>query len=165
MSSAGERSVRAEALRKNERTGVSSRRNQVYGRPEVAIWNFADRIIHQTENGPENIERNVLRVKDERARSDAGSADTDDLGDVRWNMGHRSVGADSFVACRSDNGHSLPHHLADDAIPRFPERVVLWAEDKAAETEIDHLRPGPVREDRKSTRLNSSHRCISYAVF
>src|SRR5436189_3904717 len=24
---------------------------------------------------------------------------------------------------------------------------------------------GPEREDRKSTRLNSSHRCISYAVF
>src|SRR5437762_7305627 len=24
---------------------------------------------------------------------------------------------------------------------------------------------GPAREDRKSTRLNSSHRCISYAVF
>src|SRR5437763_13449954 len=23
----------------------------------------------------------------------------------------------------------------------------------------------PIREDRKSTRLNSSHRCISYAVF
>src|SRR5437762_4649571 len=25
--------------------------------------------------------------------------------------------------------------------------------------------PGPARGDRKSTRLNSSHRCISYAVF
>src|SRR5437764_8748659 len=24
---------------------------------------------------------------------------------------------------------------------------------------------GPTRQDRKSTRLNSSHRCISYAVF
>src|SRR5437762_6666559 len=24
---------------------------------------------------------------------------------------------------------------------------------------------GPVKRDRKSTRLNSSHRCISYAVF
>src|SRR5437763_11196909 len=26
-------------------------------------------------------------------------------------------------------------------------------------------RPGPRHPDRKSTRLNSSHRCISYAVF
>src|SRR5208337_5033471 len=27
------------------------------------------------------------------------------------------------------------------------------------------LAPAPCRRDRKSTRLNSSHRCISYAVF
>src|SRR5437762_14282299 len=28
-----------------------------------------------------------------------------------------------------------------------------------------HFRPGGSMGDRKSTRLNSSHRCISYAVF
>src|SRR5437879_7006541 len=30
---------------------------------------------------------------------------------------------------------------------------------------LDGARSGPQCEDRKSTRLNSSHRCISYAVF
>ena len=34
-------------------------------------------------------------------------------------------------------------------------------QDKAVYFESDE----PVRLDRKSTRLNSSHRCISYAVF
>src|SRR5437762_6148461 len=31
--------------------------------------------------------------------------------------------------------------------------------------ELKHLLPGVDSLDRKSTRLNSSHRCISYAVF
>src|SRR5437763_4683602 len=30
---------------------------------------------------------------------------------------------------------------------------------------VDYLRSSTSRKDRKSTRLNSSHRCISYAVF
>src|SRR5208337_981837 len=40
--------------------------------------------------------------------------------------------------------------------PTMPGTVATSRESKTA---------GPARQDRKSTRLNSSHRCISYAVF
>src|SRR5437764_5324862 len=36
--------------------------------------------------------------------------------------------------------------------------ALLWVENSASEIEL-------LQTDRKSTRLNSSHRCISYAVF
>src|SRR5437763_5497727 len=47
-----------------------------------------------------------------------------------------------------------------------PEQVgaarVLRPQDHRGHVAVDVLEP---RRDRKSTRLNSSHRCISYAVF
>src|SRR5256885_9895767 len=43
--------------------------------------------------------------------------------------------------------------------PRQPELRVLQEQGAA------HGREGPARQDRKSTRLNSSHLVISYAVF
>src|SRR5437764_10849587 len=39
------------------------------------------------------------------------------------------------------------------------------ASGRALRVERDRARPGQRFRDRKSTRLNSSHRCISYAVF
>src|SRR5437763_11260023 len=47
---------------------------------------------------------------------------------------------------------------------------LIAADDRASEALVvapawQKLLFGSVREDRKSTRLNSSHRCISYAVF
>src|SRR5437762_9804305 len=45
------------------------------------------------------------------------------------------------------------------------ERVTPKEEAKADELAADLEKLGPTFVDRKSTRLNSSHRCISYAVF
>src|SRR5438094_7181591 len=63
-----------------------------------------------------------------------------------------------------------------DALPIWPGGVLLLPADRpradAAATIVAHLRRAGLRvlpvtgwEDRKSTRLNSSHRTISYAVF
>src|SRR5437762_9648768 len=51
--------------------------------------------------------------------------------------------------------HSLHRH---DEEHQLASRVEPWKPEKRAQ-QI------PLRKDRKSTRLNSSHRCISYAVF
>src|ERR1017187_10965381 len=58
--------------------------------------------------------------------------------------------------------HGLPcrqshHELADRWLRYLPAKVALW---KSNGFERRLANP-----DRKSTRLNSSHRCISYAVF
>src|SRR5437764_5366838 len=65
--------------------------------------------------------------------------------------------------------HTLSLH---DALPIFDdiaEEVValgqLLAAVVDADEELRSVRVGPGTKDRKSTRLNSSHRCISYAVF
>src|SRR2546430_12582965 len=42
---------------------------------------------------------------------------------------------------------------------------VLFLAASGATTAPDAIRPGPTTRDRKSTRLNSSHSQISYAVF
>src|SRR5437763_16327617 len=55
-----------------------------------------------------------------------------------------------------------------DALPIFEARARLGQQLEHWPVVLDHLvRGGPQHEvvDRKSTRLNSSHRCISYAVF
>src|ERR1017187_5547514 len=59
--------------------------------------------------------------------------------------------------------------------PRWITGIEKWKDKKVFDTHcatpyithyFDNVRPGLVDElDRKSTRLNSSHRCISYAVF
>src|SRR5437762_10763867 len=59
-----------------------------------------------------------------------------------------------------------------DALPIFPHRSEerrhdrgdRFGEERSPRTSDDE-RPQHGWEDRKSTRLNSSHRCISYAVF
>src|SRR5437879_8300031 len=50
-----------------------------------------------------------------------------------------------------------------ERIPRIPLRRSLGVGDHRGAGRLDHARRR--RSDRKSTRLNSSHRCISYAVF
>src|SRR5437762_8059458 len=50
----------------------------------------------------------------------------------------------------------------DRAASREPDPLAALGEAAGAE---DARRPAEVPADRKSTRLNSSHRCISYAVF
>src|SRR3712207_7271402 len=51
----------------------------------------------------------------------------------------------------------------------YQEELLLLPARDAVEGEVDHLAPErvahPLRRDRKSTRLNSSHANISYAVF
>src|SRR5437762_5810765 len=42
---------------------------------------------------------------------------------------------------------------------------VVFHDDRDAVEGTAHLAAAPLGIDRKSTRLNSSHRCISYAVF
>src|SRR2546430_9270198 len=56
-------------------------------------------------------------------------------------------------------------HRRDDLLPRDLSREERAAERKGA-SPLAHAEPGQCRrEDRKSTRLNSSHSQISYAVF
>src|SRR5215210_8039581 len=52
----------------------------------------------------------------------------------------------------------------------FPYTTLFRSDDESAVEQpaaarLTHVRPVPPSSDRKSTRLNSSHRCISYAVF
>src|SRR5437762_8566322 len=71
---------------------------------------------------------------------------------------------------RSHHGAGRPHLQ--------PEPAAARSRDAAGEVPADRVLPDPalaggradvravrLRGDRKSTRLNSSHRCISYAVF
>src|SRR5436189_3796402 len=53
-------------------------------------------------------------------------------------------------------------HALRGAKRKLPVNLVLVAE---GEEEIGSPHIGQIVQDRKSTRLNSSHRCISYAVF
>src|SRR5437762_9708849 len=49
--------------------------------------------------------------------------------------------------------------------PLFP-RNMIYSKDHSKKYRASHTdNPARYAEDRKSTRLNSSHRCISYAVF
>src|SRR5690242_21529610 len=54
-------------------------------------------------------------------------------------------------------------YLIEGANPRHEHEWALWQEVKLPDDKI--LVPGVVSQDRKSTRLNSSHMSISYAVF
>src|SRR5690242_21310892 len=61
--------------------------------------------------------------------------------------------------------HDDLHHLAARGVVVGPERIVTVAGDDPVAVEIRHRRVEVVGGDRKSTRLNSSHMSISYAVF
>src|SRR5437762_11389921 len=67
---------------------------------------------------------------------------------------HGQVIAESDRTIELDGYHYFP-----------PTSVRMEFLQSAPKTEGDYRCPHSVRLDRKSTRLNSSHRCISYAVF
>src|SRR5437762_9187958 len=60
--------------------------------------------------------------------------------------------------------HSLGDHEAGVEVEGADAAVAVLDREEAGQPVEGALRHR-VREDRKSTRLNSSHRCISYAVF
>src|SRR2546428_7370965 len=70
----------------------------------------------------------------------------------------RSSGGDARTAL---NGLEAAIHIA----PRSGDRIVLTPEVVAEAIQRRQLRYDQAGEDRKSTRLNSSHDQISYAVF
>src|SRR5690625_6992323 len=55
------------------------------------------------------------------------------------------------------------HYMAK--IELFKKQPVKWLMQKLNAFPVDRENPGPSSIDRKSTRLNSSHVAISYAVF
>src|SRR5258708_18206968 len=63
-----------------------------------------------------------------------------------------------FRSPRLPRTEAVPPRLARAA----PSR--MWSPDHGRRV-ADHIRDGAARADRKSTRLNSSHQIISYAVF
>src|SRR5438094_4539602 len=69
-----------------------------------------------------------------------------------------------FFYCYGDHRdlHSFPTRRSSDlllgAMPHAETRAVIFPPDRPGQSAVAH-------EDRKSTRLNSSHRTISYAVF
>src|SRR5688572_31395568 len=54
---------------------------------------------------------------------------------------------------------------ADDAQHRFDVELDLFVQKRDRKAERDQVEQEAARRDRKSTRLNSSHSQISYAVF
>src|SRR5437764_9676077 len=78
-----------------------------------------------------------------------------------------------YCYCHPRDLHSFPTRRSSDLL-RGSDRVPTREVGRAFVGRAAHERPqpGPCPEDvglsdrdRKSTRLNSSHRCISYAVF
>src|SRR5437762_10486470 len=66
------------------------------------------------------------------------------------------------------SGALQPEKLAETSEPRSERLVHLGAgkvHERAGEAGEQLLEAEALAQDRKSTRLNSSHRCISYAVF
>src|SRR5437762_11053274 len=72
------------------------------------------------------------------------------------------------VACRLCLRKHSRHTMAMDLLQEGVDRsvIALRLGHEAIETTQIYLEATlAIKEDRKSTRLNSSHRCISYAVF
>src|SRR5437762_11351980 len=55
--------------------------------------------------------------------------------------------------------------LISSVVPKQRTSQSLFSERSVGSDSQDAPMKGSLRKDRKSTRLNSSHRCISYAVF
>src|SRR5206468_12836303 len=85
-----------------------------------------------------------------RRSSDLGRVSAADQVDVE------SMGRARFTACRT---------IIDTFADKLVEAVDRQAAPRDARCENDRPRPDDVVADRKSTRLNSSHDQISYAVF
>src|SRR5437763_7332608 len=62
------------------------------------------------------------------------------------------------------DGDGCVEQAAEEIQPAAVQRLVPYRDDRVARRVDRHQGP-PQSRDRKSTRLNSSHRCISYAVF
>src|SRR5437762_3860270 len=67
-------------------------------------------------------------------------------------------------------GYVEPHGRAEtevllEGLERLPYRQVAYRGAALRDFDLDAALARKPRTDRKSTRLNSSHRCISYAVF
>src|SRR5437879_11439055 len=70
---------------------------------------------------------------------------------------------------------SADHRSVDGQLERAKKQISIRGLNQNCNHDLKNLfkgaaivassKPGPFQEDRKSTRLNSSHRCISYAVF
>src|SRR5207248_10967489 len=78
--------------------------------------------------------------------------------------------ADAYVSKHTDAPDSLEHALTNAPPGSTVDGAVYWQVYRALVTNVVLLNPQTgeqhhVCEDRKSTRLNSSHRTISYAVF
>src|SRR5437763_12892644 len=71
-----------------------------------------------------------------------------------------------FLYCCGDprDLHSFPTRRSSD-LPASPRRAARWRCDSPPRSRRRRARHRSTGGDRKSTRLNSSHRCISYAVF
>src|SRR5438552_11621658 len=82
-----------------------------------------------------------------------------------------------MLVCVNDTPTTVVYTLSlHDALPIYPQRVLGDLVREAAEAlgaatgavyrwDEEHALLRPLGEDRKSTRLNSSHQIISYAVF
>src|SRR5437868_9737946 len=73
---------------------------------------------------------------------------------------HRSTEIQHFIKLSNAVGYAIPEHLGDFSFRELAKQI---------QQEHDSLRwvfvAGQADQDRKSTRLNSSHVSISYAVF
>src|SRR5437762_4941977 len=74
--------------------------------------------------------------------------------------GMSGSGKASALKAFEDLGYYCVDNLPVELIPRFAELAVQSAEIQRTALVVD-VREGTKLEDRKSTRLNSSHRCIS----
>src|SRR5207248_11313436 len=82
----------------------------------------------------------------------------------------RRGGEDPRQIDRLPGGHPARDGVRIEALRaqeqrRLPARVPVSAHDGDRPARIERQRVEPRKRDRKSTRLNSSHRTISYAVF
>src|SRR5207244_5200035 len=90
----------------------------------------------------------------ERARQELGHAEEPELGDHRFEDRERG-GEDGQLAREGQEPEEDGHRLGEARHAPGDEEV----------GEERHEDEQPHRRDRKSTRLNSSHQIISYAVF
>src|SRR2546426_5812801 len=65
----------------------------------------------------------------------------------------------------TSNSHPNSHHFARDGQSLGKVEPILGSSDAQNSAKLLEVNDGPVAQDRKSTRLNSSHLVISYAVF
>src|SRR5437762_7903683 len=127
-----------------------------------------------TECKPKPIEFHALGSREVVAHFDGGDITSDAGGLMLREVEKRTGILKKFAACFTDyRNPKLIEHPLEDLVAQREYGLCLGYEDL---NDHDEIRADPVLavmvgkndpkgEDRKSTRLNSSHRCISYAVF